>query len=101
MRKESNNLDDASVLGIDPGDYLEYENLEEFYEWVLTLKPKDVRDKGISQQALYKIKAKIRKGQLLNFNTKVIKKLRNKYTGLMLNNDGTLKVDKLIQPVVN
>ena len=32
--------------------YLEYENLKEFYDWVLTLKPKDVRDKGISERGL-------------------------------------------------
>ena len=33
--KESNNLDDASVLGIDPEDYLESKKLKEFYDWVV------------------------------------------------------------------
>jgi hypothetical protein len=42
--KESNNLDEASVLGIDDQSYLEYINLDEFKQWILTLKPKDVRD---------------------------------------------------------
>ncbi|MEM4091000.1 MAG: hypothetical protein QXQ46_09735 [Thermoplasmatales archaeon] len=32
---------------------IEYENLEEFYNWVLKLKPKDLRNKGISQEAFY------------------------------------------------
>ncbi|MGC8664012.1 MAG: hypothetical protein ACP5TX_06425 [Thermoplasmata archaeon] len=47
-------------------DYIEYENLEEFKQWTLTLKPKDVRDYGISKMALWKIKDKIKQGKLLN-----------------------------------
>jgi len=64
--KESNNLDDASVIGVKKDDYTEYTkdheivNSEDFKQWILTLKPKDVMDKGISQQALYKVKAKIK-----------------------------------------
>jgi hypothetical protein len=50
--KESNNLDETLVFGIDNGSYLEYVNLEEFREWVLLLKPKDVRDNGISERGL-------------------------------------------------
>ncbi|MEM3830158.1 MAG: hypothetical protein QXP36_13235, partial [Conexivisphaerales archaeon] len=46
--KESNNLEESMILGLDRDSYLEYENLKEFYNWVLSLKPKDVRDKGIS-----------------------------------------------------
>ena len=64
--KESNNLDEVSVLCIDEDSYLEYENLKGFYDWVLTLKPKDVRDEGISQQALYKNKTKTKSGKHLN-----------------------------------
>jgi hypothetical protein len=30
--QESNNIDEASVLGIDEDSYLEYENLKEFHE---------------------------------------------------------------------
>ncbi|MEM3290955.1 MAG: hypothetical protein QW364_02825 [Thermoplasmatales archaeon] len=77
--KESNNLDDASVLGIDPEYYLEFENPKQFYEWVLTLKPKDVGNKGIPQQALYKIKAKIRKNENLNLKAKVVRILNQEY----------------------
>jgi hypothetical protein len=57
--KETNNLDEVEITGLDGEDYLEYTkgneivNSKEFLDWVLTLKPKDVRDKGISQQALY------------------------------------------------
>ncbi|MEM3573541.1 MAG: hypothetical protein QXJ62_04860 [Nitrososphaeria archaeon] len=40
--KESKNLDEASVFGLDNDSYIEYENLEGFYSWVLKLKPKDV-----------------------------------------------------------
>ncbi|MEM2053559.1 MAG: hypothetical protein QXT21_05625 [Thermoplasmata archaeon] len=43
--KESNNFDDASVLGIDPEDYLESKKLKEFYDWVVKLKPIDIRER--------------------------------------------------------
>ncbi|PYB68559.1 hypothetical protein DMB44_04285 [Thermoplasma sp. Kam2015] len=47
------------MTGANEEDYLKYlkdheiANSKEFLNWVLTLKPKNVRDKGISQQALY------------------------------------------------
>jgi hypothetical protein len=71
--KETNNLDDTSVLGIDDDSYLEYENLNDFYNWILSLKPKDVRDKGISERELKRQKAKIRSGKVLNPKTKIVK----------------------------
>ena len=39
----------CEVIGIDD-DYPEYENVMEFYNWILSLKPKDVRDKGILER---------------------------------------------------
>ena len=58
-------------MGIDEDSYFEYENVKEFYDWILSLKPKDVRDKGISERELKRKKAEIRKGKRLNFKTKV------------------------------
>ena len=55
---ESNNIDEASVFGIDDDSYLEYENIEDFKQWILSLKPKNVRDKGISERELKRQKAK-------------------------------------------
>jgi hypothetical protein len=52
--KESNNLED-NLIGFEDPDYLEYENPEDFKQWILTIKPKDARDKGISERTLYKI----------------------------------------------
>jgi hypothetical protein len=80
--KETNNLDETMVTGIDDNSYLEYENLREFYDWVLNLKPKDVRDKGISQQSLYKVKTRIKSGNHLNLNVKVVKILLKLYGDL-------------------
>ena len=77
--KESNSLDEVSVFGIDEDSYLEYENLNEFYEWILSLKPKDVRDKGISKRELKRKKAEIRKGKILNPKTKIVKILVKLY----------------------
>ena len=61
------------VTGIDTDSYLEYENLREFYDWILTLDPKDFKDKGISQQALYKIITKIKSAKHLNQKVKVVR----------------------------
>ena len=37
------------------------------------MKPKDVRDKGISERELKRQKAKIRKDKLLNLKVKIVK----------------------------
>ncbi|MEM4778343.1 MAG: hypothetical protein QW062_02740 [Thermoplasmatales archaeon] len=67
------------ILGIDDNSYIQDENLKEFYDWILSLKPKDVRDKGISQQALYKIKTRIRKNEKLNLKVNIVKVLTLEY----------------------
>ena len=66
--KESNNFDEVSVLGLDKYSYLEYENLREYYDCILKLKPKDVRDEGISKRTLWNIKHKIRNKKISNTN---------------------------------
>ena len=79
---ETNGLDETMVTGIDENSYLEYENLREFYDWILLLKPMDVRDEGISQQSLYKIKTKIKSGKQLNLRVKVVQILLKLYGDL-------------------
>ncbi|MGP6220499.1 hypothetical protein [Caldiplasma sukawensis] len=71
--KETNNLDETQITGIEEDDYLEYHDVMEFYNWILWLKPKDVRDKGISERGLKREKAEIRSGKMLNPNTKIVK----------------------------
>ncbi len=80
--KETNNLDETQITGIEETDYLEYEYLREFYDWVLTLKPRDVKNKGISQQSLYKIKTRIKSGNHLNLKVKVVRILLKLYGDL-------------------
>ena len=58
-------LDEASVLGIDDDSYLEYENIQDFKQWILSLKPKDVIDKGILKRTLYKTNYMIKKERYL------------------------------------
>jgi len=53
---------------------------------VLTLKPKDVWDKGISQQALYYQKSLIKNGKNLNIRQKVVRKLLDLYKQTMFKN---------------
>ena len=69
--KESNNLDESMVLGLDEDSYLEYENIKEFYDWILTLKSKDVRDEGISERGLRNVKQKIRLDKGLKNRSKI------------------------------
>ena len=67
--KESNNIDD-NLTGLEGPDYLQYKKdheivkSEDFKQWILTIKPKDVRDKGISKQTLWNIKERIRKNEM-------------------------------------
>ena len=77
--KESNNLDEVSVLGIDEDSYLEYENFKEFYEWILSLKPRDVKDVGISKKTLWNIKHKIRNNENFKHKSKPLRTLRKLY----------------------
>jgi len=90
--KESNNLED-NLTGLEDPDYLEYikdheiVKSNEFTEWILSLKPKDVRDDGISHQALYYQKSLIRNGKSLNFKQKVVKILLQLYKDTILNNE--------------
>jgi len=48
------------------------------------LKPKDVRDKGISERELKRQKAKIRNGEELNPKVKIVKILSQSYDGIRL-----------------
>ena len=66
-------------MGIDEDSYLEYENFKEFYDWILSLKPKDVWDEGISKQDLSYAKNQIEKGIGLKRKTKLIKALTPMY----------------------
>ena len=67
------------LFGIDDDSYLEYENAEDFKQWILSLKPKDVRDKGISERELKRQKTKIRNGKQLNPKAKIVKILLQLY----------------------
>jgi len=75
--KESNNLD-ANLAGIEDPDYLEYENVEDFKQWILSLKPKDLRDNGISQQTLWNIKERIRKNEI-KYKSRALKEIYSVY----------------------
>ena len=83
--KESNNLEEASIFGLDDNLYLEYENIENFKQWILSLKTKDVRDKGISKQSLSYTKSQIRKGSGLIRKTKINEILFKLYDQTRLN----------------
>ena len=78
-------LDEASVLGIDDDSYIEYENIEDFKQWSLSLKLKDVKDKGISKQTLWNIKERIHKNEM-KYRSKALKGIYKVYQDGKLNN---------------
>jgi hypothetical protein len=80
--KESNNLDETSVIGINDQSYLEYVNLEDFKQWILTLKPKDIMDKGISERGLRNFKQKIKDGKGLKNKSKIARILFEYYKSI-------------------
>jgi len=57
-----------------------------FTHWILSLKPKDVKDKGILKRTLYKIKHKIKQGKKLNPKIKIVRILFQSYKDTKLNN---------------
>jgi len=87
--KESNNLEN-NLTGIEDPDYLEYARdheivkSEDFKQWILSLRPKNVRDKGISERELKRQKAKIRNGKQLNPKVKLVKILLQLYKEIKL-----------------
>jgi len=88
--KESNNIED-NLTGLEEPDYLEYTKdheivkSNEFTEWILSLKPKDVRDEGISKQTLWNIKERIRKNEM-KYKSKAFKGIYKIYQERKLNN---------------
>ena len=61
-------------------------NSEDFKQWILLLKSKDVMDKGLLKRTQYKIKHKIKQGKKLIPKTKIIKILLRLYKDTKLNN---------------
>jgi len=88
--KESNNLDEGTTIGVKEDDYTEYTKdreiveSEDFKQWILSFKPKDVAGNGISQQALYYQKSMIRNGKILNPKQKIVRKLLDLYKDIKL-----------------
>ena len=82
--KESNNLEETSHLGIGEDSYLEYENVNEFKEWILNLDYNEIRDSGISERGLQNFKKKIREGKGLQNKSKISNILIRIYKGIPL-----------------
>lgn len=76
--KESNNLIESEIMGLDDSNYEiyrdEYEidkKIKEIAPKILELKPKDVKEYGISKQTLWNMKKKIVKSQFERISGKV------------------------------
>lgn len=80
--KESNNLDESEVLGVDSDSYQTYEDNEnldskfrKIAKDVLKLNPRNVKDLGISRQTFWSMRNKIKIGQLDNISNRLKIKL--------------------------
>lgn len=82
--KETNNIDETQITGIEEDDYLEYDNVMECHDWILSLTPKDVREKGTSERGLRNIKQKIRNGNGLKNRSEIVKILFKNLNSLIL-----------------
>lgn len=83
--KETNNLDEVNLFGVQDDSVMAYTRdseiakSKEFQDWILSLKPKDVKDEGISERGLERTQIKIRTGKKLNPKTKTVKLLLDMY----------------------
>lgn len=73
--KESNNLEELDILGLDDDSYQIFENMDLDKEKILNLTPKEADRIGISKNQLYRIKKSIR-NDTVNLRKKTIKKLK-------------------------
>jgi hypothetical protein len=80
--KESNNLDESELLGVDSGSYEIYENVDnldskfkKISKDVLKLNPRDVKKFGISKQTLWNIKQKMRLKQFSRISHRIKNRL--------------------------
>jgi len=78
---------------------LEYDNIEDFKQWIISLKPKDVADSGISQQALYYQKSLIRNEKKLNPKQKIVRKLLDLYKDTKLTSKITMFATPQLKPM--
>lgn len=82
--KESNNLEESDVLGVDSDSYQTYEKVDgldvkfrKISDMVLKLNPKDVKKVGISRQTLWNVKKRIQLRLVYKISTKYKVKLIN------------------------
>lgn len=80
--KESNGLDESELFGLNDSSYEIYQNESEIDDkfrklapMILELKPKDVKEFGISKQTLWNAKKKIRINQFNRISTRVISRI--------------------------
>jgi hypothetical protein len=101
--KESNKLEE-NQLGIEEPHYSEYTKdreiveSEDFKQWILSFKPKDVAGNGISQRALYYQKSLIRNGKILNPKQKIVRKLLDLYKDTKLTSKITMFATPQLKP---
>jgi hypothetical protein len=62
--KESNDLDDNQIIGVDDDSYTEYKNINAYILKLLSTKPKDAQKLGVTRRQYYRIIKKYRDNKL-------------------------------------
>lgn len=73
--KESNELDESTIVGVNEDSDTIYENSDALYQKILAMKEEDAAKVGISARTLYYWKAQTREGRKIVLNDKVKAKM--------------------------
>lgn len=73
--KESNELDEAQIIGVDGNNYTEYENMEATVLKLLSLSLREAQKRGISKSQYYEILNNYKTGKIHELENKTISKI--------------------------
>ena len=85
------------MLGVEDDSILEYHNLKEFHNWIISLKSEDVKNEKISQQILNYQKSRLYAGKNLNHRSKTVKILWEKYINKPKNQSASINAMTVLE----
>lgn len=82
--KESNELDEAQIIGVDGNNYTEYRSMEAYILKLLNLTLEEANKLGLSKSAFYDLKNHLHNGKMPKLKNKTLLKLKRYFN--ILNN---------------
>lgn len=74
--KESNELDESEIIGVESNNYTEFTSMEAVILELISLSPKEAQKLVISKSQYYEILKRYKQGEQFKLNGKTIIKLR-------------------------